>query len=36
MEYPGRAIRAGEQDTGIVKTLNKQLNEMLGSTSIPH
>jgi hypothetical protein len=35
MEYPGRAIKVGEQDAGIVKALKKQLNEILGIDSDP-
>jgi hypothetical protein len=35
MEYPGWAIKAGEQDPGILKALKKQLNETLGIDSDP-
>ena len=30
MQYPGRIIKAGEQDANIVKALKQQLNESLG------
>src|SRR2546430_821616 len=35
MMYPGRIIRAGEQDANIVKTLKAQLNKMLGTDADP-
>jgi hypothetical protein len=35
MKYPGRVIKAGEQDAGIVKALKKRLNEMLATEADP-
>ena len=34
MHYPGRIIKAGEQDAAIVKALKAQLNDALGDTSL--
>jgi hypothetical protein len=34
MQYPGRIIKAGEQDAAIVKALKAQLNEALGDPSV--
>ncbi|WP_243688765.1 peptidoglycan-binding protein [Geotalea toluenoxydans] len=31
MKYPGRIIKVGEKDAGIVKALKLRLNETLGS-----
>jgi murein L,D-transpeptidase YcbB/YkuD len=35
MMYPGRVIRAGEQDSNIVKALKAQLNQALGTNDDP-
>ena len=35
MLYPGRIIKAGEQDAEIVKALKTQLNEALGTADNP-
>lgn len=35
MRYPGRIIKAGEQDEAIVKGLKKQLNRVLGTAADP-
>jgi hypothetical protein len=35
MEYPGRPIRSGEQDTGIVRVLKEQLNIALAIDNDP-
>lgn len=35
MQYPGRLIKAGEQDASIVKALKVRLNEALGITNDP-
>ena len=35
MNYPGRIIKAGEQDAGIVRALKKRLNEVLATEGDP-
>lgn len=35
MQYPGRVIKAGEQDAGIVKALKTRLNSALGAERDP-
>lgn len=35
MKYPGRIIKAGERDAGIVKALKKRLNEVLATEADP-
>ncbi|HEX2768642.1 MAG TPA: CHAP domain-containing protein [Geobacteraceae bacterium] len=35
MQYPGRIIKAGEQDTNVVRVLKQRLNEVLGIENDP-